>query len=322
MPVARNCGGSVVPPKSTSGIEIKRPEFYVQTGSMFDNPYGVDPEEIAKIVTENSPEMVAQVVFGKYVELSGLVFTGELIQNAIDRSLPRVLGSAWVDREAAKQAQLDYEITKWWGQRYHTGVDLARQTDYTVIFTIDTMGVPDRPAKLVYYKRINRVPWESIYAEIGLARYLFGPNILFDSTGPGGDTVRDALESRQYCATHHRTLLNDARCQKNGEFLGCSPRDYLALNCADGFHFSGSSKKELVEHLRNVLSIGYNPGNPDVSFGWLRVPPIPQLEEELAFYAWDDKRLQTDCLFALALACWSGLEDVVGDSVIGSIFGQ
>ena len=48
------------------------------------------------------------------------------------------------------------------------------------------------------------------------------------------------------------------------------------------------------------------------------IPPIAQLEEELSFYAWEDKKLQTDCVFSLALAAWAGLEDARPDPYNGS----
>jgi hypothetical protein len=297
----------------------ERPEYYVQTGSMFENPHGVPWPEIVRMILDNPPEVTAQTVFGKYVESSGLVFTGELIQQAIDRSLDIVRGSTFIDRHVAEQAQLWFKARGEWGNRWHTGVDFARQTDYTVISTVDCAY---RPARLVYWRRLNRVPWETIYGEVGRAVHLFGRNVLVDSSGPGGDTSLDALESRVYCPLHHRSLLADSRCMRDGKFRDCSRKDYLALSCAEGFHFTGPTKKELVEHLRNVLSVGYDSGHPESEFGWLRLPPIPQLEEELSFYAWDDKKLETDCLFSLALACWSGLEDPIGEPSIGSPHGE
>jgi len=300
---------------------MSRPEYYVQTGSMFENPHGVPHAEIVRMVLDNPAEVTAQTVFGKYVESSGLVFTGELVQMLIDRSLPRVLGNSYLDAEAARQAQIWAESHDgWWGNRYHTGIDFARQTDFTVICTID---VVQSPARLVYFRRLNRVPWDSIYAEVGKARELFGPNILCDSTGPGGDVVMDALESSLYCPTHHRVVRQGYRCVKDdGTPLGCAPRDYLSLSCAEGFAFSAQRKKELIDHLRLVLSSGYDASQPDASFGNLRVPPIVQLEEELSFYAWEDRKLQTDCVFSLALACWSGLEQEVAPVSLGSPFGR
>jgi hypothetical protein len=299
----------------------KRDEYYVQTGSMFENPHGVPHDEIVRFVLENPPEVSAQVVFGKYVESSGLVFTGELVQMMFDRSLPRVLGNTFIDREAAEQGRIWASARDgWWGTRFHTGVDFARQTDFTVITTIDTFTLP---ARVVYFKRLNRVPWDSIYAEVGRARSLFGPNILCDATGPGGDVVMDALESSRYCPEHHRVVKVGSGCvdAAGKPMTHGDGHLYLSLACCEGYGFTSSTKKELVDHLRLVLSAGYDSRTPDVAFGNLRCPPIVQLEEELSFYAWDDKRLVTDCLFSLALACWSGLEQVVFDPVFGSPFG-
>jgi hypothetical protein len=289
---------------------------------MFENPHGVPHAEIVRMILENPAEVSAQTVFGKYVESSGLVFTGELVQMMMDRSLPRVMGNSYLDREAGQQARNWADAhNDWWGQRFHTGVDFARQTDYTVISTIDTIVMP---ARLVYFKRLNRVPWDTIYAEVGRARHLFGPNILCDSTGPGGDVVMDALESSLYCPQHHRTVKasSPACVDEAGVPLGhAGDHRYLPLSCCEGFTFAAASKKQLVDHLRLVLSAGYDSRTPDVAFGNLRTPPIVQLEEELSFYAWEDKKLQTDCLFSLALACWSGLEFQIADPLAANPYG-
>lgn len=305
----------------------QRPEYYIRTGNMLENPYGVPRDEVLRYIVTNTPENVAQVVFGKYVESSGLVFSGELIQNAIDYDV-KVRGDVYLDRQRLEE----FKSQDWYyGDRtvwpFHTGIDFGRQTDYTVITTLDTEPVTrGLPAKVVYYKRLNRVPWEAIYGEVGRAVSLFGPNVLCDASGPAGDVIMDALQSRRYCAAHHRTHSMVERCRDQaGEPADCDPEDYLYLNCADGYYFSvgqGQAKKELVEHLRNCLSTGYRGVASGTEFGLLRFPFIPQLEEELTFYMWDDKRLQTDCVFSLALSAWSGLEDVVGPALVGSVFGQ
>jgi hypothetical protein len=292
---------------------------------MFENPHGVPPDEIVRMILENDPEVTAQVVFGKYVESSGLVFTGELIQQLFDRRQERILSSTWMDRTVASQAAITFADRGWFNNRFYTGIDLARLNDYTVIFTLDTIRMP---ARVVYYRRLNRVPWDSIYSEVGKVRQLFGPNILIDSTGMGGDVVLDALESRRFCPVHGVAVLNDSRCLgPDMQPLDCVVDDYLPLSCVEGFSFNpqghSSGKKQLVDHLRNCLSVGYMASRiSGEEFGWLRCPPIPQLEEELGFYTWDDKGLDTDCLFALALAAWHGLEDPVKDALVGSVHGR
>jgi len=306
-----------------------RPEYYVQTGSMFENPYGVPHDEIVAQLLEMPAEVAAQVIFGKYVESSGLVFSGELIQMMFDREAVhyggiwtpefRITTDRWRDEEAIRFAkQLPHEIRR---QRYATGVDFARKTDFTVLFTLD---VSIRPARVVYYKRLNRVPWESIYREVGRTIQLFGESVLCDSTGMAGDVIMDALDSRWYCPVHDRTVMKESgvcRDRDHRALGGCDSDMYRSLSCVDGYEFSTSSKVNLMEHLRNTLSVGYQSGSDD-PFGWLRCPPIVQLEEELAFYAWDDKGLETDTVMALALAVWQGLEDVPQAALIGSSYGS
>jgi hypothetical protein len=298
-----------------------RPEFYVQTGGMHENPFGVPRDEIIRMVLENPPEISAQVIFGKYVESSGLVFTSEIIQQLFDRSIPRVLGNYWHDPAALSHAHSLRSRFGEYGSPYHGGVDVARQTDYTVISVLDTSVLP---ARLVYYKRLNRVPWETIYTEVGRAMWLFGPNFLMDETGIG-DVVLDAVHARMYCPRHKETVLVGSRCMRHGQPRSCKVEEYLSLSAIEGYQFgggTGQAKKQLVEHLRNCMGVGYSSQDPERSFGWLRVPPIVQLEDELTFYTWLDKGLDTDCLFSLALAAWSGLEDPVDDPEYGSVYGD
>jgi hypothetical protein len=295
-----------------------RPEFYIQTGSMFENPYGVPHEEIVSMILELPAEVAAQVVFGKYVESSGLVFSAELIQMMLDRSVPRVTGDNWLNPDALSQARLMTHNQK--RSVFCTGVDLARLNDYTVMFTLD---LRHRPADVVAYRRLNRVPWESIYREVGRTVAAWGPSILMDSTGMAGDVIMEALEDRHYCGIHDRTLLRaDGLCtnSSNEPLGGCRDDQMFPLSCVDGYYFTKNSKQTLIEHLRNALAVGYLYGS-DEPFGWVRSPPIVSLEEELSFYAWDDKQLDTDTVMSLALACWQGLELTVGDSHFGSPYG-
>ena len=304
-----------------------RAEYYVQTGSMFENPHGVPHDEIVAMLMELPSEMAAQVIFGKYVESSGLVFTGELIQMMIDRNAQwyasewdnkfRITGDTWVDKHAASHARIaSWDLKR---RQFSTGIDFARKTDFTVISTLDLRTTP---ARLVYYRRLNRVPWESIYREIGRAVSIFGPNALGDSTGMAGDVIFDALEDRRYCPVHDTNVRGDmVYCldRKGNRLPGCSPKNYIPLSCVEGYEFSARSKVQLLEHHRNILSTGYKAGS-DEPFGGLRIPPIVQFEEEHSFYAWDDKGMETDALMSLALAVWAGLEDAPGEAFFGSVY--
>ena len=304
-----------------------RPDYYVQTGSMFENPHGVPHDEIVSMLLELPAEMAAQVIFGKYVESSGLVFTGELIQQMIDRNAThyadawdnkfRISGDRWIDPHALAHAKIAaWDLKR---RQFATGIDFARKTDFTVISTID---VRTMPARLVYYRRLNRVPWESIYREVGRAVSIFGPNALADSTGMAGDVIFDALENKSYCPLHDRVVNSDSgycRDRDGAIMKDCKPRDHIGLSCVEGFEFTAKSKLNLIEHHRNVLSHGYR-ANSDEPFGSLRIPPIVTIEEEHSFYAWDDKGLDTDAMMSLALATWAGLEDMPGAALFGSVY--
>lgn len=307
-------------------LQPDRPEYYVQTGSMFDNPWGVPHAEIVSMILELPAEMAAQVCFGKYVESSGLVFSGELVQQLFDRDgfhyhgqpVPRITGDRWVDMktyEEVRRLRPDQKRTM-----FATGIDFARLNDFTVLITLD---VRHRPARVVAFRRLNRVPWEGIYREVGRSVSMWGPNVLADATGMAGDVIRDALDDRFYCPIHDRTLLREQEVCPRPDGMpmgGCGLQHMVPLSAVDGFQFTRSSKHGILEHLRLLMSVGYQPGGEE-EFGWLRCPPIVHLEEELSFYSWDDKGLETDCVMALALAAHQGIALSVGESLVGSPYG-
>jgi len=69
----------------------------------------------------------------------------------------------------------------------------------------------------------------------------------------------------------------------------------MVSDVARGFTFTAETKAQLLYNLQVLLQRG------DVRFPFQR-----DLVDELVNYALDDKNLQTDCVMALALACWSG----------------
>jgi len=69
----------------------------------------------------------------------------------------------------------------------------------------------------------------------------------------------------------------------------------LVADVAQGFVFTSETKAQVLYNLQVILQRG------DIRFPFIR-----ELVDELANYALDDKKLQTDCVFALALACWAG----------------
>lgn len=311
-----------------------RPRFYVQTGAAFENPYGMPMEEIQRYIDNHTAENVAQVIYGKYVDNSGLVFTGEIVAQMFTDAGSPIRDEHYFDLKRWQKARL--ELEQWpTDYRFHIGVDLARKKDHTVITVLDCYQASvENPARLLYWRRTNRVPWASIYAEIGRAQWLFPGQMLVDATGGQGDVVMDELLGRFYCPRHHSAFEIGGRCPKYGRrpselntpfFIdtkrNCSTDDWLRID-PQSYIFSARTKADLINNLQSVMGRGYDEDEIERPFGLIRAPAILPLQEEMGEYAWDDKKLQTDCVFSLALAAYSGLEDIVPPPAAGSIHGE
>ncbi len=76
--------------------------------------------------------------------------------------------------------------------------------------------------------------------------------------------------------------------------IGAAVLDAVA-DVATGYTFTARSKVDLLTNLQVFLERGQ-----------VQFPFVRELVDELQGYAWDDKRLVTDCVMSLALACWAG----------------
>jgi len=297
---------------------VRRPTYYLQSGSSFDNPYGVPPDELVDLIVESTPEIVAQVVFGRYVPSSGLVYSSRLILNLFTGG-ERVPQAEWIDERAREQWLIERQH---YGERprFFGGVDLARKKDQTVLFVMDSDPVRQGlPARLVYYRRLTRVPWEVVYSAVGKASWLFGAELLLDSTG-AGDVVCEELDGRRYCPTHDRTISGFGACEDHrGERLNCDPDGYHRM-VLGRFEIQTASKVQLLTHLAQVLGHDYRPQDPGHPFGLARSPLIPELQLELAGYQWEDRKLRTDHVIAFALACWLAVRELPGAAAVGGVY--
>lgn len=295
-----------------------RPSFYVQTGGMHENPYGVPLAEILTMYDELGPEMGAQVVFGKYVDLSGLVFTADVLNQMFISTdeIPRITAERYLNKDAAVQSLIAQRSGRLDPYRYAIGVDLARKKDFTVITVLDCSTLP---AHVVYWRRTNRVPWPVIYAEIGRAIHLFPGEFLIDETGIG-DVIKEELENRMYCPAHHVVFEASGICP-SGRHEEDEKRAMFRFNPL-GYIKTTQTKVALVNHLQAVLGNGYKQGEVvQPSFGLIRCPRISAIEEEFPQYAWDDKKLMTDTVMSMGLAAMQGLREYIGAVDAGSPYG-
>ncbi len=161
----------------------------------------------------------------------------------------------------------DYEIVC-------AGIDWARYSDYTAVVAV---GVRDDVLSVIGIERFNRLPWNELVTR-----------------------VADFLRS-------HRVKTALADSTSVGDPLLEQLREYLLNNkadiCVDGFIFTNSAKREIIEHLAARLGRGT-----------LLIPNDTRLIKELQFFEYEltsagnvrmnaHSGFHDDLVIALALAC-------------------
>ncbi len=266
--------------------------YYSQRGSIYDNPH-LPREDILmrdKLLASADPKVREQVLFGEFVDFTGLAFTRDQRDNAFDPSLP--LHQPWL-----------------FGHKYVAAWDLGRTTDYTVGCVLD---VTVRPWTLVSFTRLNRVAWEEIYATIGrvAAEYKIRWSVI-DATGPQGDVIEEELTKRGIQVDGYKSTT---RALKVDLINGLQ-------NALDEGRGSLGEREQIDEHDNVFMVPILEP--PGTGWGILRLPLITQLMDEMGIYSLDDKDIQyTDSVMALALATHAAYEvDAITEPVSGGIYG-
>lgn len=153
------------------------------------------------------------------------------------------------------------------GHHYTIGLDLAKQHDFTCIIVVD-----NETKRVVNFERFNRVEYQAQIKMVEeVAKRYNNARIVVDSTGVG-DPILEQIKT-------------------------------LGLR-AEGYHFTNTSKQQLIEHLAVQLE------KRNICY-----PEIQVLINELMAYQYTISRsgktiygapsgLHDDCVIALALAVW------------------
>jgi hypothetical protein len=246
--------------------------YYSQRGSIFDNPF-LPAEDIRRrdeLLAHSDQRLRDQVIYGEFVSMEGMAFTKDQLDNAFVPGMP---------------AHVPYKS----GHRYVQAWDLGRRTDYTVGITLD---VSEPPYTMVDFQRLNKVPWEEIYNLIGQKSKeykVYAPRI--DATGPQGDVIEEELVKRGIFVDPYKTSNRNEKMNLINTLQ--SALDYGRQSVGSRIHLD----EAMVEHSVPDME---PPG--EGNWGLLRLPPIPQLVDEMGVYQHDDKDLVQDCVMALALA--------------------
>ncbi len=267
--------------------------YYTQRGTIFENPHlpAEDVKRRDQLLAHADPRLRDQVIYGEFVSLAGMAFTQDQLDNAFRPEL-----RAHVD-------PID-------GHRYVQAWDLGRRTDFTVGITLD---VTTPPYHLVDYTRLNKVPWEAIYDLIRDRAKQYGvyqPRI--DATGPQGDVIEEELTKRGVFVDAFKTSTKNQKTDLIN-----------TLQSALDWKRPTVGTREVLDEAGNLIETPDMLAANEGSWGMLRLPPIPQLLDEMGTYQLEDKDLVQDSVMALAM-----VTDIVYDGVLlaepatGSIYGD
>jgi hypothetical protein len=162
---------------------------------------------------------------------------------------------------------------------------------------------------MVDYQRLNKVPWESIYALIAAksAEYHVDQPII-DASGPGGDVIEEELTKRG--------LFVDAFKMNSGA---------RKLNLVNTLQSALDWERKQVGETMTVDEAGLLHPAPVMEpvggeWGLLRMPAVPQLLDEFGTYELADKKLVTDSVMAVGMAISSVYDGSVLDRPLPGIW--
>lgn len=254
--------------------DMKKPDyqengmFYVQKGSMMDNPF-LNEETVNAIRKISDPEMRRQIIAGEFVQSGTKYFGFDRVMNAVDSEIK----------------QQDEGLAT---RRYVISCDFAggesTYADYTVIGVIDAT---EEPYRLVHFTRVKAkdmpIPMQYKYVDEIYQKFRHGRDcrLVIDASALGGKNAQAFLK-------HLNPITLDIKANLKAEMLATLK---IALDGGQSEIF----KRELTisddgEHVDN---------NP--TWGIIRIPNIKPLIDELLGYKLEDQKIRTDCVMMLAM---------------------
>jgi hypothetical protein len=271
------------------------PGYYTMRGSSFDNPFlsKKDLKKREEILRMSDPKMRQQVIEGEFVDTAGLTFTADQQDNLFNPKLP---------------VHQDYIE----GHKYIQAWDLGRLTDYTVGMTADITDPPPWP--IVDYMRLNKVPWEEIYAIIGGKKAEYHVNLpRIDGTGPQGDVIEEELWKRGIAVEGFKI--------SNGQIK----TDLInSLQTALDWNRQRTGTTQVPDEAGHWYDVPVmeEPDPSGKAWGLLRCPSIPQVIDEIGVYTLPDTDLVQDTVVTLAMLADRAMADwLIQDPVKGGLYG-
>lgn len=270
-----------LPQVMEDGRVIHNWDHYCQRGVTFDNPEpNISHEAVRHQMQRMSPEQIKQNIYGEFAESSN-IFDSVSVQNAYrDMDYMHLMGRDGMepnsDWSPSDIEKVGYGLNRHRDKllRYVMGVDLARKRDQTCIVVLRVPEFPTQPAQVVYFQLLPKSSWQTQYEKIKAVHLRYNLAPVLVDSTGVGDVVLEAIQKEPYCVD------------------------------ASGYNFAGGREKEnIVLNLQQALQSGR-----------IQFPFIRELVDQLIYYSWDDKNLQTDAVFGLALAWQHALDHGMDDS--------
>lgn len=254
----------------------KEPDHYARKGSTYENIY-LPVGDIRRLEEQykDDPTALKQVLYGEFVSVGGTVFRADAVRRGI-----------W--------NRIKYPEPYQEGHLYVNSWDFARRQDHTVGITVD---ISTRPYRLVNYIRVPKADaeWSYIYQLVKEECLKYrAKQVIVDRSGMGGDVIEDTL-------TKMGLPIDGIDFGGQGGTKKVNIVQSLA-DALDELVYLPQENEDLVREHAAFLDSGELKKGKFAIRGIIKYPPIEQLVREMCFYTWDDSKLQTDSVMALAMA--------------------
>jgi hypothetical protein len=267
------------------GQDRTQPDFYSLSGDIWQNRSpktgkpNIDFADIKKKMKRMHPDWVEQNVWGRFAKLMNIFPLESVMRcyegqdyNVIPRSelmLPVkpnfVIVPKTVKGPGGEESEILVAVQSESRRRYVIGADLARKRDYTCIVVLQLPEQEGEPMRMVYFDMLQKVQWRDQFTKIKMLSDAFnGAKVVIDSTAQAGDMALEQLQNDYFDQAPERV---------------------------EGYQFSETTKTNLILQLQEAIQ------SRSVVF-----PYMQTLVDQLIYYQWDDKKLQTDAVMGFGLA--------------------
>jgi len=259
--------------------------YYVQTGSMYDNDF-VSQKNRQKILNSiKDDEMKKQIIEGAIIMVGGKIFRKEVISNIW------VPGQQWTDEGFMEKkmvelylkngGEIENYIYDLYGSVWKLPPVVSGYAMGKYVIAMDWHISEGGDETVIYVIRVDVLPHEMYY---------------YCGTKRGDPYTKHDKIRNLHTIFNRASLVVDS--QGVGQQLQYDLGDVDPV-CFDSVS-KGKEKKGMINILKNFLNFR----SDGELLGRIRAPYIKSLSKQLSVYREDDTKLKQDYVMTLGVACW------------------